>query len=89
VADDDFAAANRSRRPRIARLASLKSEFSKEHKRRSIKLTLRDQRHLDAFLQSYAVEKARIEARKKGHTVTEQQLANGSLKLTINVGGAT
>jgi hypothetical protein len=48
-----------------------------------------DQEHLDRFLQSYAVEKARIEARKKGHTVTEQQLQDGSIKLTINVGGAS
>jgi len=47
-----------------------------------------DQQHLDGLLQSYAVEKARIEARKQGHTVTEQQLADGSVKLTINVGGA-
>jgi hypothetical protein len=47
-----------------------------------------DQQHLDGFLQSYAVEKARIEARKQGHTMTEQQLADGSIKLTINVGGA-
>jgi hypothetical protein len=31
-----------------------------------------DQQHLDAFRQSYAIEKARIEARKQGHTVTEQ-----------------
>jgi hypothetical protein len=47
-----------------------------------------DQQQLDAFRQSYSVEKARIEARKRGHTVTEQQLADGSVKLTINVGGA-
>lgn len=47
-----------------------------------------DQQHLDGFLQSYAVERARIEARKQGHTVTKQQLADGSVKLTINVGGA-
>ena len=46
-----------------------------------------DQKHLDAFLQVYAVEKARIEARKKGHTVTEQQLADGSIKLTVQVQG--
>ena len=44
--------------------------------------------HLDHFLQAYAVEKAKIEARKKGHTVTEQSLEDGSVKLTINVGGA-
>ncbi len=43
---------------------------------------------LDAFLQSYAVEKARIEARKRGHSVTEQPLADGSIKLTVQVGGA-
>ena len=46
-----------------------------------------EQRHLDAFLQAYAVEKAKIEARRKGHSCTEQQLAGGSVKLTINVGG--
>ena len=47
-----------------------------------------DQQQLDAFLQAYAVERARIEARKQRHTVTEQQLTDGSVKLTINVGGA-
>ena len=43
---------------------------------------------LDPFLQAYAVEKAKIEARKKGHSVVEQRLDNGSIKLTVNVGGA-
>lgn len=47
-----------------------------------------NQVQLDRFLQSYAVEKAKIEARRKGHTCTEQQLADGSIKLTVNVGGA-
>ena len=47
-----------------------------------------EQQHLDRFLQAYAVEKAKIEARRKGHTCTEQQLADGSVKLTVNVGGA-
>ena len=47
-----------------------------------------EQRHLNRFLQGYAVEKARIEARRRGHTVTEQALADGSIKLTIQVGGA-
>ena len=47
-----------------------------------------DQKHLDAFRQVYAVEKAKIEARRKGHSVTEQSLADGSIKLTIQVGGA-
>ena len=46
-----------------------------------------DPRELGRFLQSYAVEKARIEARLKGHTVTEQSLADGSIKLTIQIGG--
>ena len=43
---------------------------------------------LDQFLQAYAVEKARLEARKQGHSVSEQSLADGSIKLTIQVGGA-
>jgi len=46
------------------------------------------QAQLDRFLQAYAVEKAKIEARRKGHSVTEQSLANGSIKLTVQVGGA-
>jgi hypothetical protein len=46
-----------------------------------------DQRQLDRFLQAYAVERARAEARKKGHAVTEQQLSDGSIKLTIQVAG--
>ena len=41
--------------------------------------------HLDRFLQMYAVEKAKIEARKRGHQCTEQTLADGSVKLTIQV----
>ena len=36
------------------------------------------QERLDAFLQSYAVEKAKIESRRQGHSVTEQTLADGS-----------
>ena len=44
---------------------------------------------LARFLQSYAVEKAKIEARRKGLACTEQQLADGSVKLTINAGGAS
>jgi hypothetical protein len=48
-----------------------------------------EQKHLDAFLQAYAVEKAKIEARRKGHSVTEQSLADGSIKLIVRVGGAT
>lgn len=47
-----------------------------------------EQIQLDRFLQSYAVEKAKAEARRKGHTCTEQTLADGSIKLTVNVRGA-
>ena len=47
-----------------------------------------EQVQLDRFLQGYAVEKAKLEARKKGHTVTEQSQADGSIKLTVSVGGA-
>jgi hypothetical protein len=47
------------------------------------------QDHLDRFLQLYAVENARIGARKRGHNVVEQALPDGSIKLTINVGGAS
>jgi len=46
-----------------------------------------NQNQLDRFLQSYAVELATMEARKNGHSVTEQSLEDGSVKLTINVGG--
>ena len=47
-----------------------------------------EQVQLDRFLQAYAVEKTKIEARRKGHTVFEQTLDNGSIKLTVTVGGA-
>ena len=40
------------------------------------------------YVHSGAVEKSKLEARRKGHSVVEQQLENGSIKLTINVGGA-
>jgi hypothetical protein len=46
-----------------------------------------DQAKLDQFLQAYAAEKAKLEARKQGHTVSEQWLADGSIKLTIQVSG--
>jgi hypothetical protein len=47
-----------------------------------------EQVQLDRFLQAYAVEKTKIEASRKGHTVFEQTLDNGSIKLTVTVGGA-
>jgi len=43
---------------------------------------------LDRLLQAYGVEKAKLEARRTGHTVTETPLQDGSIKLTIQVGGA-
>jgi hypothetical protein len=43
--------------------------------------------HLGRFLQAYAVERARIEARRRGHSVVEQPLPDGSIKLTVTVGG--
>ena len=46
-----------------------------------------DSQELDRFMQSYAVEKCRAEARKRGHAVTEQTLADGAIKLTVQVGG--
>ena len=41
------------------------------------------QEHLDRFLQVYAVERAKQEARKKGYRVSEQSLQDGSIKLNI------
>jgi hypothetical protein len=47
------------------------------------------QAELDRFLQAYLVEKTLIEARRKGHTTTEQRLADGSIAIDIvQVGGA-
>jgi len=47
-----------------------------------------DQKQLDRFLQIYAVEATKVQAHKQGHSVTEQNLADGSIKLTVQVGGA-
>ena len=46
-----------------------------------------DPKRLDEFLQAYAVEKAKIEARRQGYSVSEQPLNDGSIKLTVQVGG--
>jgi hypothetical protein len=46
-------------------------------------------KQLDRFLQAYAVEKAKLEARKKGYTATEHPLADGSIRLTLYVGGGS
>jgi hypothetical protein len=42
---------------------------------------------LDQFLQAYTVERAKIEARRNGHSVTESPLEDGSIKLTVAVNG--
>ena len=47
-----------------------------------------NQQELDRFLQAYAVEKAKIEARRKGYSVIEQALPNGSIRVSVQVGGA-
>ena len=46
-----------------------------------------DQR-LDEFLQRYAVEKSKLEARMQGYTASEKNLADGSIKITIHTGGS-
>ena len=43
------------------------------------------QEHLNRLLQAYAVERARIEARRQGHSMTEQPLQDGSIRLTIQI----
>ena len=44
------------------------------------------QTQLDRFLQIYAVEKAKLEARKKGYQVSEQALQDGSVLVRIAEG---
>ncbi len=45
------------------------------------------QERLDEFLQAYAIEVTKIEARRKGYSIVEQPLVDGSVKLTLQVGG--
>jgi hypothetical protein len=45
------------------------------------------QQELDKLLQFYAVEKAKLEARRNGLVATEEALADGAIKLTIRVTG--
>ena len=45
-----------------------------------------EQQHLDRFLQLYAVERAKLEARKKGYIVSEQALEDGSIRVQISEG---
>ena len=42
-----------------------------------------EQERLDRFVQAYAVERAKLEARKKGYAVSEQPLEDGSIRLQI------
>ena len=46
-----------------------------------------EQNRLDQFLQAYTVERAKLEARRQGHSVTESPLEDGSIKLTVAVNG--
>lgn len=44
------------------------------------------QQQLDEFLQAYAVEKTKLEARRKGYFVTERPLRDGNIQLSIQLG---
>jgi hypothetical protein len=46
-----------------------------------------EQKELDRFLQTYAVEKAKREAQRQGHRVTEALLTDGSIQLSIQLQG--
>ena len=46
-----------------------------------------DPAQLDELIQRYAAEKTKIEARRKGYSATEQRLGDGSVKITVHVGG--
>ena len=46
-----------------------------------------DPQRLDELFQRYAAEATKIRARQRGHSVTEQRLEDGSVKLTVSVGG--
>jgi hypothetical protein len=43
-----------------------------------------EQRELDRFLQAYAVEAAKLEARKKGYLASEQPLQDGSILVRLS-----
>ena len=44
-----------------------------------------EQHQLDRFLQAYAVELVKLQARRQGQTATEQPLADGSIRVQIAV----
>ncbi len=43
------------------------------------------QETLDAFMQAYTIEKAKLEAAKNGYSVYEEALSDGSVKLSVTV----
>ena len=45
-----------------------------------------NQSHFDRFMQIYAVEKAKIEARKQGHNISERAMQDGSILVQVHVG---
>ena len=45
-----------------------------------------NQEQLDRLMQAYTIEKAKLEARRQGHRVTENRLDDGSVKLTLSLG---
>lgn len=45
-----------------------------------------NQKELDQFLQAYAVEKTKLEARRKGYSITERPLRDGNIQLSIQLG---
>lgn len=45
-----------------------------------------DQAELNKFLQAYAIERTKLEARRKGYAVTECSIADGNVKVTVHVG---
>src|ERR1022692_1507174 len=47
-----------------------------------------EQKQLNQLLQAYAVEKTRLEARKKGHAFQETALQDGSIKVQILEGAS-
>ena len=42
---------------------------------------------LDRLIQAYATESVKLQARKQGHSIREQSLVDGSIKLTIQIRG--
>jgi len=43
-------------------------------------------KELSRFLQAYATEAAKLQARRQGHSVTETQLADGTIQLIVELG---